>query len=123
MPDLGKFSVSLTVQDIAASRTFYESLGFEQIAGEQEQGWVILQSGSAVIGLFHGMFESNILTFNPTDVRAIKAHLEAQGTTVELQHEMGDSSNPAEGAPAPETGPAHFTISDPDGNTLLFDQW
>ena len=123
MPDLGRFSVSLTVKDIAASRAFYESLWFERVDGDPEQGWLILQSGSAIVGLFQGMFESNILTFNPTDVRAIKTHLEAQGTTVELRHEMGGESDPELGAPAPESGPAHFTLSDPDGNLLLFDQF
>ncbi len=123
MPDLGTFSVSLAVQDITASREFYESLGFEQIGGDPGQNWLILRSGTAIVGLFEGMFESNLLTFNPQDVRAIQAHLESQGISVELRHEMGDETDPSGGAPAEDSGPAHFTLTDPDGNVLLFDQF
>lgn len=123
MPDLGTFSVSLSVQDLTASRQFYESLGFEQIGGDPEQGWLILRSGTAIVGLFQGMFESNLLTFNPQDVRTIQAHLESQGISVELRHEMGEETDPSSGAPAGESGPAHFTLTDPDGNVLLFDQF
>ena len=107
--DLGIFSVSLTVKDIAVSRAFYEKLGFEVIDGKQEENWLILGSGEAKIGLFQGMFDRNLLTFNPTDVRSIQAHLKAEG--VELIQE-------AEG----ESGPAHITLVDPDGNPILFDQ-
>lgn len=122
-PDLGTFSLSLTVRDLAASRAFYERLGFEVIHGEADQGWLILASGEAKIGLFHGMFESNIITFNPTDIRAIQRHLEEQGVGIELKGEMDGESDPSKGAPAAESGPAHFTMVDPDGNQLLFDQF
>lgn len=122
-PDLGTFSLSLTVRDLAASRAFYERLGFEVIHGEADQGWLILASGEAKIGLFHGMFESNIITFNPTDIRAIQRHLEEQGVGIELEGEMDGESDPSKGAPAAESGPAHFTMVDPDGNQLLFDQF
>lgn len=120
--ELGAFSISLAVSDIAASRTFYESLGFE-VTGGDEESWVILINGSAVIGLFHGMFEENILTFNPgwegagaesesfTDVRELKARFEADGLTI-LQDTTGESPS----------GPASFVVVDPDGNPVLFDQ-
>lgn len=107
--DLGTFSVSLTVQDIAASRAFYEKLGFEVIDGKQDENWLILGSGEAKIGLFQGMFDRNLLTFNPTDVRSIQAHLKAEGVELILE---------AQG----ESGPAHITLVDPDGNPILFDQ-
>lgn len=122
--DLGNFSVSLAVSDIAASRAFYEKLGFEVMAGVAEQGWLILENGSTKIGLFQGMFERNILTFNPgwdsdgnnlegdfTDVRALEAALQAQGIET-VQSTTGDS---------PE-GPASFVVVDPDGNPVLVDQ-
>jgi catechol 2,3-dioxygenase-like lactoylglutathione lyase family enzyme len=119
---LGAFSVSLTVKDIAASRAFYEKLGFTVLGGDQEQHWLILNNGDTVIGLFQGMFERNILTFNPgwdasaqpltdfTDVRDLKGQLEARG--IEVMNETAESS----------TGPASFVIVDPDGNQILFDQ-
>ena len=88
-----------------------------------KQGWLILGSGDAKIGLFQGMFDSNIITFNPTDIRAIQRDLEARGITVELKHEMGEETDPSQGAPAEDSGPAHFTLTDPDGNVLLFDQF
>lgn len=108
--DLGVFSVSLTVKDIAASRAFYEKLGFEVIEGKQEQRWLILRNGKAIVGLFQGMFDRNALTFNPEDVRAIQKHLKAQGVTLQLE------------ADEKTTGPAHATLLDPDGNPILFDQ-
>jgi lactoylglutathione lyase len=108
--DLGIFSVSLTVKDIAASRAFYEKLGFEVIDGNQEQLWLILRNGKINIGLFQGMFDRNMLTFNPVDVRAIQKHLKAQG--VKLDVEADENT----------TGPAHATLQDPDGNPILFDQ-
>lgn len=120
--DLGNFSVSLAVKDLAASRTFYEKLGFKQIHGQPEQNWIILQNGNATIGLFQGMFEENVLTFNPgwdregknvdpfTDVREIQKSLKKAG--IPFISEADESS----------TGPASFIIADPDGNTILVDQ-
>jgi len=119
---LGNFSISLAVQDLAASRDFYAKLGFEGFGGDAEQGWLILRNGTAVIGLFQGMFERNILTFNPgwdaesksaesfEDVRDLQARLKAQG--VEFQSEADPEGE----------GPASFVISDPDGNPILVDQ-
>lgn len=120
--ELGHFSVSLAVKDIKVSLGFYEKLGFKQVGGKLEQNWVVLQNGSARIGLFQGMFPKNMLTFNPgwgldraalerfQDVRELQRALKAQGITMT--------------ASADETteGPAHFVITDPDGNPLLFDQ-
>ncbi|HEY8168821.1 MAG TPA: VOC family protein [Candidatus Limnocylindrales bacterium] len=120
--DLGAFSVSLAVKDLAASRAFYERLGFSAFHGEAEQGWLVLKSGGTVIGLFQGMFERNILTFNPgwdqaaqpvdpfTDVREIQRRLKEAG--VAIDPEADDTT----------TGPASFIITDPDGNQILFDQ-
>ena len=120
--DLGAFSVSLTVKDLAASRAFYEQLDFRKIGGEAEQNWLILQNGTTTIGLFQGMFESNMMTFNPgwtyaketpenfEDVRVIQARLKDRG--LELTTEADESTS----------GPASFTLLDPDGNSILFDQ-
>jgi predicted enzyme related to lactoylglutathione lyase len=107
--NLGTFSISLTVKDIKASQEFYEKLGFKKILGDESQNWLILESGEAKIGLFQGMFEQNLMTFNPRDARAIQRNLKAQGIVPTEADESG-------------TGPAHFTLADPDGNTLLFDQ-
>ena len=119
---LGAFSISLAVKDIAASRAFYEALGFESLGGDVAQNWLILKQGDAVIGLFQGMFEGNILTFNPgwnqsaqntnpfEDVRAIQARLEAAGLTLTMRADPATS------------GPAHVTLTDPDGNAILIDQ-
>lgn len=119
---LGAFSISLAVKDIRASRAFYEKLGFAQMGGNIDENWLILTNGSAVIGLFQGMFEANLLTFNPgwnndatpfdpfDDVRAIQARLEGDGI------EIVTRADPA------TSGPAHFVIVDPDGNTILVDQ-
>ncbi len=107
--ELGRFSVSLTVADLAKSRAFYEALGFEQVAGEPEKNWIILQSGEAKIGLFQGMFDENIMTFNPTDARGIQAAVVAAGYPLKAEAPPGE-------------GPTHFMVEDPDGNTLLFDQ-
>ena len=124
MPDLGMFSVSLNVRDLAASRAYYERLGFEVSGGDADEGWLILRSGEAAIGLFQGMFEHNILTFNPPDVRAIAAHLRERGLEVELQHEMPDTLDPAQALPADsDSGPAHLMLVDPDGNQILLDQF
>ncbi len=120
--ELGAFSISLSVADLAASRAFYERLGFRVTGGDADQNWLILVNGTTVIGLFHGMFEGNILTFNPgltnsmetldefTDVRDIQAALGNRGI------ELVESTDP-DGA-----GTAHITLVDPDGNTILVDQ-
>ena len=120
--ELGAFSVSLSVKDIEASRRFYEHLGFSVFGGEQALGWLILKIGDHVIGLFQGMFEGNLLTFNPgwdqnaqplpafTDVRALQRELKVQG--VPLTTEADEAT----------TGPASFTLTDPDGNVILVDQ-
>ena len=120
--ELGAFSVSLTVKDLEASRQFYEKFGFTPFAGEASQNWLILKNGDHVIGLFQGMFERNILTFNPgwdqnaatldrfTDVRELQRQLRAQGVT--LASEADEST----------TGPASFIAVDPDGNPILVDQ-
>ena len=120
--ELGNFSVSLAVKDIAVSRAFYEKLGFTVWGGDQSKNWLILKNGSTVIGLFQGMFERNILTFNPgwdadanklpqfSDVRILQHSLRAQG--VPLLSEADETT----------TGPASFMVEDPDGNQILFDQ-
>lgn len=120
--ELGAFSVSLAVQDIEASRSFYEKFGFKIFGGDATQNWLILKNGDHVIGLFQGMFEKNILTFNPgwdsnaqqlaafTDVRELQRQLKAQG--VALVQEADEST----------TGPASFVAVDPDGNPILVDQ-
>ena len=107
--ELGRFSVSLTVKDIAKSRAFYEKLGFQAIDGKQEQRWLIMGHGEAKIGLFQGMFDHNILTFNPTDARAIEKHLQAQGIALEKET-------------TGTTGPTYLVLKDPDGNAILIDQ-
>ena len=120
--DLGAFSISLAVKDLAASRSFYEKFGFTAFAGDPAQNWLILKNGDHVIGLFQGMFEKNILTFNPgwdsnaqklasfTDVRELQRQLKAQG--VQLQQQADENA----------TGPASFVVEDPDGNPILVDQ-
>ena len=108
--DLGPFSLSLAVKDLAASRAFYERLGFAVSGGDPAEGWLILQNAGTTLGLFAGMFEANILTFNPPDVRAIQAALLEHGFTFEQQAEPGD-------------GPASAMLKDPDGNAILLDQF
>ena len=120
--ELGNFSISLTVKNIDASKRFYEKFGFRKFGGEEAQGWLILKNGDHVIGLFKGMFEKNMLTFNPgwdsnaqtlpsfTDVREIQKQLKAQGVTFVTE---ADEST---------TGPASFVVTDPDGNPILVDQ-
>lgn len=119
---LGNFSVSLAVKDIEVSRQFYEKFGFEVFMGDASSGWLILKNHEVVIGLFQGMFEKNMLTFNPgwdgnaqpldefTDVRELQKRLKAQG--VVLATEADEST----------TGPATFMAIDPDGNPILVDQ-
>ncbi len=108
--ELGRFSISLAVKDIAASRAFYEKLGFEVYDDHQDENWMILTHGSTVVGLFQGMFEHNTLTFNPVDVRAVQRHLKAEG--VPLMHEADESTS----------GPDYVIVVDPDGNPILIDQ-
>ena len=119
---LGAFSVSLSVKDIHASKTFYETLGFTVFAGDIERNYLILKNGETVIGLFQGMFEQNILTFNPgwdqsanvledfEDIRSIQRHLKSKA--ISLISEADETTS----------GTANFMLTDPDGNTILFDQ-
>lgn len=119
---LGAFSISLSVKDLEASKQFYEKLGFHDYGGSQAENWLILKNGDTVIGLFQGMFDKNMLTFNPgwdqdanpvqpfTDVREIQRALKASGVPIlEEADETG-------------TGPASFIVIDPDGNPILIDQ-
>lgn len=120
--ELGAFSVSLSVKDLKASKAFYQKLGFRVFGGDEEQNWLIMKNGDHVIGLFQGMFEKNILTFNPgwdqnankldsfTDVRELQRKFKAQG--LEIVTEADENT----------TGPASFVLVDPDGNPVLFDQ-
>ncbi|MBC7791508.1 MAG: VOC family protein [Anaerolineae bacterium] len=120
--ELGNFSISLAVKDIEASRNFYEKFGFKVFGGDASQNWLILKNRDHVIGLFQGMFEKNIMTFNPgwdsnaskldsfTDVRELQRQLKAKG--VQLRSEADEST----------TGPASFFAEDPDGNQILVDQ-
>jgi len=119
---LGNFSLSIAVKDIAASLEFYEKLGFTVFGGDQAQGWLILKHDAVMIGLFQGMFEDNLLTFNPgwdsnaqevegyTDVRELQKQLKESGITPTV--EVDES----------ESGPGSFIIKDPDGNVIMFDQ-
>ena len=120
--DLGAFSISLAVKDIAASLTFYQKLGFTVMAGDAEQNWLMIKNGDHVIGLFQEMFDKNILTFNPgwnnqgqelgdfTDVRDLQKQLKEEGVT--FVSEVDEAA----------TGPGSFVIEDPDGNPILVDQ-
>jgi len=119
---LGNFSVSLAVKNIALSKAFYEKLGFSKFHGDEVQGWLILKNETTTIGLFQGMFEKNIMTFNPgwdenaqtldnfMDVREIQKYLKSEG--MKLESEADEMT----------TGPASFMVTDPDGNTILIDQ-
>ena len=119
---LGAFSISLSVKDINASKTFYETLGFMVFAGDIEKNYLIMKNQNAIVGLFQGMFDHNIMTFNPgwdqsanniehfDDVREIQKHLKENG--VALMSEADETTS----------GPANFMVTDPDGNTILIDQ-
>ena len=121
--EIGAFTVSLVVKNIEKSYEFYSKLGFKQRSGDIKQNWVVLQNGNAVIGLFQGMFEKNILTFVPgwdqdgkelekfTDIRDVQKVLIESGIKLK---EMADETT---------KGPAYFTLEDPDGNQILFDQY
>lgn len=108
----GTFSLSLAVKDIATSKAFYEALGFEALAGcgSIEDKWLIMKSEHTMIGLFQDMFSENILTFNPQDARQLEAQLKAAGIDIDKETQG-------------ESGPTHFTLKDPDGNQLMFDQF
>lgn len=120
--NIGAFSISLTVKDIKASKVFYEKLGFSVFGGEISQNWLIMKNGEHLVGLFQGMFEKNMLTFNPgwdqnannleafTDIRIIQNQLKEQG--VKIENEADETTE----------GPASFIVLDPDGNPILFDQ-
>ena len=119
---LGAFSISLSVKDIHASKQFYENLGFSVFGGNIDQKWLIMKNGNALIGLFQGMFEKNIITFNPgwdenaqnmdefDDVRTIQKQLKEKG--IKLESEAAENTS----------GPASFVLTDPDGNSILVDQ-
>lgn len=119
---LGAFSISLSVKDIHKSKEFYEKLGFTYKAGNLDENWIVLKNENAVIGLFQGMFQDNIITFNPgwdgdaqnledfDDVRSIQKRLKTDGIT--LIKEADETT----------TGPEHITLTDPDGNNILIDQ-
>ncbi len=119
---LGELSISLSVKDIEKSRIFYEKIGFQVFAGEQSQNYLIMKNGDNNIGLFQGMFEENIITFNPgwdhncnilddfTDVRELHKHFKSQGIEILKESITG------------ETGPSSFVVIDPDGNSVLIDQ-
>ena len=119
---LGAFSVSLAVKDIAASKEFYEKLGFTVFHGDQAQNWLIMKNGDTVIGLFQGMFDQNVLTFNPGwDSNA--QPLESFTDVRELQRQLRTSGiEPLTAADETTTGPAHCIVVDPDGNSILIDQ-
>lgn len=122
MMNLGCFSISLTVKDLKASKEFYEKIGFEVFHGDENQGWFIMKNGQTNLGLFQGMFDKNMLTFNPgwdqnaqqlddfKDVRELIKALESKGLSVEYKIEDGSK------------GPASCTLMDPDGNPILIDQ-
>lgn len=119
---LGAFSISLAVKDIHKSKAFYETLGFSVFAGDIERNYLIMKNGNALIGLFQGMFENNIMTFNPgwdesankleefDDVRTIQQHLKKEG--VKLETEVDETTS----------GIGSFVVLDPDGNAVLIDQ-
>ena len=120
--ELGAFSVSLAVKDLAASQEFYEKLGFKVFHGEPSQNWLILKNGEHVIGLFQGMFEKNILTFNPGWDQSAKP-LASFTDVRDLQRQLQDHGiEPVQKADESTTGPASFVVMDPDGNPVLFDQ-
>ena len=120
--ELGAFSVSLSVSNIEESKVFYQKIGFEVVGGDQSKNWLILKNGENSIGLFHGMFEGNIMTFNPgwdkncktlesfTDVRELLKEFETQGVII-MQKSITN-----------ESGPSSFSMIDPDGNSILIDQ-
>ncbi len=120
--ELGAFSISLAVKDLAASRVFYQNLGFEDMGGMPAQNWIIMKNGDTVIGLFQGMFDSNIITFNPgwdqsaqpvepfTDIRDVQKQLKSAGIALEAEADETTS------------GPASMMLKDPDGNVILIDQ-
>ncbi len=119
---LGAFSVSMNVKDLKASKAFYEKLDFTVSGGSLEENYLIMKNGTTLIGLFYGMFEGHLLTFNPgwdengddlddfDDIRTIQSHLKRKGITIENE------------TPTDSIGPAYISITDPDGNLIIFDQ-
>ncbi|MEL6791342.1 MAG: VOC family protein [Pseudomonadota bacterium] len=120
--DLGNFSVSLSVKDLQVSKGFYQRIGFAVWGGDEESGWLILKNGSTTIGLFQGMLESNMMTFNPgwgenaqkldtfQDIREFQKHLKTSGLKLDIEADNTTS------------GPAHLLLTDPDGNRIMLDQ-
>jgi catechol 2,3-dioxygenase-like lactoylglutathione lyase family enzyme len=120
--ELGSFSISLNVKDIHASKVFYKKLGFQAFAGELDQNWLVMKNGEHVIGLFQGMFDRNIMTFNPGWDQAAEP-LESYTDVRELQRELkAKDFDFASEADENGSGPASFMIIDPDGNPILVDQ-
>ena len=110
--DLGPFSISLNVKNLTESLEFYKALGFKIVGGDIDDNWLMLKNDMTMIGLFHGMFEQNILTFNPQDLRKLQLELQSKGYNFELNDEARDLTE----------GPAHTLFADPDGNLILLDQ-
>ena len=121
--ELGVFSLSLAVADLDASRRFYEALGFEVTGGDAEQNWLILKNGETTLGLFHGMFDSNMLTFNPGLTPRME-RLESFTDIREIAQRLRDAGLELDAAPEPSSaGAASITLVDPDGNPVLIDQF
>ena len=121
--ELGAFSVSLAVADLEASRRFYAALGFDVTGGSADEGWLILKNGETTLGLFHGMFERNILTFNPGLTNRME-RLESYLDVREIEHRLREAGLALETAPEPGSrGAGSVTLVDPDGNPVLIDQF
>jgi len=110
--DWGTLSLSLNVKDLVASRDFYLKLGFEKHDGNEADNWLIMKHGDTHIGLFQGMFDDNLITFHPKDVRSLQKHIKAQGITLDLEVPDEDGS-----------GAGHFSLKDPDGNLIYVEQF
>lgn len=120
--DLGAFSISLNVKDLDVSLAFYEHLGFVEVGGSRDENYLILKNGETTIGLFHGMFDRNILTFNPgltNRMEQVKDHMDVRA----IQQRMQDAGLELTETVATESGAGHFTLVDPDGNPILIDQF
>lgn len=110
--DLGPFSISLNVKNLSDSLDFYQALGFSIVGGDIDDNWLMIKNGDTMIGLFQGMFEQNILTFNPQNIRELQKDLRARGYNFDLNDEAQNL----------DEGPAHTVFADPDGNLILLDQ-
>lgn len=120
--DLGAFSISLAVKDLQASKSFYELFGFDVFGGDESQNWLIMKNGACVIGLFQGMFEKNMLTFNPgwdSEARELETFTDVRHLQHQLRNKGMEFINQADES---TTGPASFMVMDPDGNPILVDQ-